>query len=430
MAEPGETGSTTRTALVSPTGWSRGAHIPVVLVALCATLYVACAVPAYPAVLAVEPGIRSLQQAIAAAQPGDKLVLAAGHYAGPVFIDRSLSLASADPGMPAVIDGGGQGRVVTVDAPAVAIMHLKVINSGASLFSEDSGIFVTEAGDHALLRANLLQNNLIGIYLKGPDNARVIGNRISGRTDLRLSESGNGIHLWNTPGSVIADNEIIGGRDGIFVTISQENVFRGNHIRGLRFAVHYMYTNDSQVENNVSVGNHMGYALMYSSGLQARNNHSTDDRDKGVMLNFTNHSRVIGNLVAGHSKKCLFIYNANFNDIEGNHFSNCDVGVHYTAGSEGNQIFNNSFVGNVQQVMYVGTRFLEWSQNGIGNYWSDHPAFDRSGDGIADNPYRPNNLVDHVIARNAAAMVLLNSPAFQLLRWAQSRFPALCILAA
>lgn len=415
-----------RTASSPPTGRPRQAHTPrVVLATLCAALYLVCASPAYPAVLAVEPGVRTLQQVIAAAQPGDTLVLAAGHYAGPVLIDRSLSLTSADPRMPAVIDGGGQGRVITVAAPDVALTHLKVINSGASLFNEDSGIFVTELGDRALLRANSLQDNLIGVYLKGPDDARVLDNRISGRTDLRLSESGNGIHLWNTPGSVIAGNEIIGGRDGIFVTTSRENVFRGNRISGLRFAVHYMYTNDSRVENNISVGNHMGYALMYSSGLQAQNNHSTDDRDKGVMLHSTNESRVIGNLVEGRSEKCLFIYNANFNDIGGNHFSNCDVGVHYTAGSEGNRVFNNSFVNNLQQVMYVGTRFLEWSQDGIGNYWSDHPAFDRSGDGIADNPYRPNNLVDHVIARNAAAKVLLNSPVIQLLRWAQSRFPAL-----
>ena len=30
--------------------------------------------------------------------------------------------------------------------------------------------------------------------------------------------------------------------------------------------------------------------------------------------------------------------------------------------------------------------------NGRGNYWSDNPAFDLNGDGMADSPYRPNDL--------------------------------------
>ena len=48
-----------------------------------------------------------------------------------------------------------------------------------------------------------------------------------------------------------------------------------------------------------------------------------------------------------------------------------------------------------------------------------------NGDGIADKPYRPNTIVDQIIWRHPAAKILLNSPALQLLQWAQSQFPAL-----
>ncbi len=88
-------------------------------------------------------------------------------------------------------------------------------------------------------------------------------------------------------------------------------------------------------------------------------------------------------------------------------------------------MWGNSFIANRTQVKYVGTRHLEWSQDGRGNYWSDHLAFDVNGDGVADRPYRPNNLVDQLIWRYPVAKILINSPVLQILQWAQSQFPAL-----
>ncbi len=91
-------------------------------------------------------------------------------------------------------------------------------------------------------------------------------------------------------------------------------------------------------------------------------------------------------------EKCVFIYNANKNRFRDNWFEGCEIGIHFTAGSEGNEITGNAFVNNRNQVKYVGTRYLDWSKGGRGNYWSDNPAFDLNGDGIADNAYRPNDL--------------------------------------
>ncbi len=96
-------------------------------------------------------------------------------------------------------------------------------------------------------------------------------------------------------------------------------------------------------------------------------------------------------------EKCVFIYNANKNKFSENSFENCSIGIHFTAGSEGNAMSGNSFINNRNQVKYVGTRNLDWSVDGRGNYWSDNPAFDLDGDGIADSPYRPNDLIDRVL---------------------------------
>lgn len=370
----------------------------------------------------VAPGNGSLQQAIEQAAGGDRLLLQTGVYAGPIIIDRPLELTGSSA---SIIDGQGTGRVITVAAPDVIVRGLTVRNSGTSLATEDSGIFVTSDADRALIDSNRLEHNLIGIYLKGPDDALVRHNTITGSTNPRVNDRGNGIQLWNTPGSVVEDNDIRYGRDGIFVTTSRNNVFRGNRLRDLRFAIHYMYTNNSAIIANRSTGNHVGYALMYSDRLQVFDNVSDGDRDRGLFFNYANRSDIKGNRVTGGVEKCVFIYNANINRIHGNYFSDCRIGIHFTAGSERNQVYDNAFVNNRTQVKYVGTRYIEWSHDGRGNYWSDNPAFDLNDDGIADQPYHPNDLVDQIVWRHPMAKLLLNSPAVQVLRWAQSEFPAL-----
>ena len=124
-------------------------------------------------------------------------------------------------------------------------------------------------------------------------------------------------------------------------------------------------------------------------------------------------------------EKCVFIYNANNNRFRDNWFEGCEIGIHFTAGSERNVISDNAFIGNRNQVKYVGTRYIDWSDKGRGNYWSDDPAFDLNGDGIADQPYCPNDLVDRIVWAYPTAKLLLNSPAVQVLRAAQARLPAI-----
>jgi nitrous oxidase accessory protein len=181
----------------------------------------------------------------------------------------------------------------------------------------------------------------------------------------------------------------------------------------------------SEVSDNVSIGNHVGYAIMMSDRLKVFGNISEGDRDHGLLFNYANRSKIEGNVVRAGGEKCVFIYNANFNEFRRNWFEGCAIGIHFTAGSERNAMVENAFIGNQSQVKYVGTRFLDWSEDGRGNYWSDNPAFDLDGDGIADSAYRPNDIIDQVLWRNPSAKLLVTSPAVQVIRWAQAQLPAL-----
>jgi nitrous oxidase accessory protein len=407
--------------------------------------------------LSIRPDESDLQAVLDRSADGDDISLTPGTYHGPLRIGHRVTLSGAKG---AVVVGSGKGSVITISAPGTVVRGLEVRGSGRLGETMDSGIFIEQSARGAVVEDNHLEDNLFGMYLHGAPDAIVRHNSVVGLRQARNSETGNGITVWNAPGAKVLDNDFRYGRDGIFAITSRNNVVSGNHFSDLRFAVHYMYTNDGEITNNFSKNNLIGYALMFSKHLVIRDNISDHDRDRGILFNATNYGDISGNTVIGGPQsaerwatsdpgveegvpqteagssasargqrigpeKCVFIYNTNKNRIERNWFEGCEIGVHFTAGSEGNDITGNAFVNNANQVKYVGTRHLDWSKGGRGNYWSDNPAFDLNGDGIADTAYRPNDLIDRVLWTAPAAKVLINSPAVQVIRWAQAQFPAL-----
>lgn len=377
------------------------------------------ATPLRAEVVQVAAGADNLAAAVRAAAAGDVLMLAAGVH-GPAVIDKPLTL---DGQGQAIVDGGGKDTVLLVTGDDVTLRGLTVRGSGNRNEAIDSGIKVVKGVQRTLIEDNILTDNMHGIDFHGAIDAVARRNVIEGRQDAHMLMRGNAFYVWNAPGVVIEDNQVRYGRDGIFSNASKKDIYRRNVFRDLRFAIHYMYTNDSIVEDNVSIGNHLGFAIMYSRRAQVTGNISLHDRDHGVMLNSAVDADVVGNLVVG-AAKCTFLYDANKNLIAGNRFEGCDIGIHYTAGSARNAFTDNAFLGNRNQVKYVGTRDLEWSLDGRGNFWSDLAAFDLNGDGFADQAFRPNDMMDHILWSQPAAGLLIGAPAVQLIRWSQQSFPA------
>lgn len=390
------------------------------------SLMVALLVPALAGAVerSVTTGENALVNALKTAQAGDILRLSKGIYFGPIVINIPVTLVGPDGETSAVIDGRGVASVITVAAPDVTIRGLTVIGSGSGGGGLDAGITLTKKARGAVVEANRVLGNLVGIDVHGANDALILRNTIEGRQDHRMNARGNGIYVWNAPGAKVIGNDVRWGRDGVFVNTSKNNTFTGNRFRDLRFAVHYMYANNSVVSDNISEGNHLGFAIMYTDNVRIENNTSINDRDHGIMMNYTNKSQIIGNRIISGGDKCVFIYNAHKNTLRGNLFERCKIGVHFTAGSERNTIYGNAFVGNRTQVKYVGSKWVDWAVDGVGNYWSDHAAFDLNGDSVADAAYRPNDVMDHILWTQPAAKSLLGSPAVQLIRWSQSAFPA------
>jgi nitrous oxidase accessory protein len=364
----------------------------------------------------------SLQLAINKANEGDIIELAPGTYKGGIKIFKTLTIKGG-PGVR--LDGEGKGSVIWIDAPDVTVQGLTIVNSGADHVTKDSGIFLGKKAHRATILHNHLEGNLVGVYLWGQRDVVVSHNVIIGRQDAHMNDRGNGIYVWNAPGALVEGNDIRFGRDGIFVNASNKNRFIGNRIRNTRYAIHYMYTHSSVVSDNVVMDSTAGYSLMFSKNLTVTGNLNINSKRHGILLNYANNSIFENNMMVNSGERCVFIYNSNKNRFAKNWFEGCDVGIHFTGGSERNAITENSFLNNENQVKYVGTRWVDWSANGKGNYWSDNPAFDLDGDGFGDTPYKPNDMVDQIVWRHPTAKTLLTSPAIKILRWVQGQFPAL-----
>lgn len=211
------------------------------------------------------------------------------------------------------------------------------------------------------------------MWLDATPDVVVRNNEIRGETSLRSQDRGNGIHLFNTTGALIEGNDIRQTRDAIYIETANNNKIRNNVMSDLRYGIHYMYSMHNLLEGNLTRGTRTGYALMQSKYLTVVNNRSENDENYGILMNFITNSTLKGNVVTGVSQgqtggvmisggegKAVFIYNSLYNTFEGNYFGHSNIGIHLTAGSEQNEVFDNAFVNNERQVKYVATRTQSW----------------------------------------------------------------------
>ena len=392
-----------------------------VLRALClaGSLGVACLAAAHGPTLRVPSG-HSVQQAIDAAAAGDVVEIERGLYTGGLRIDKPLTLRGIDR---PTLSGGSTGDTVRVTAPDVVIEGLIVRDSGDSLKDQNAGIYIQPGAHRAVVRHCDLTYNLFGLWIEKADDVLVEGNVITGKRDYNSAQRGNGIQLYNAQRARILGNHISFVRDALYVDVSHHAVFRGNRLHHSRYGTHYMNSYFNLWEDNDAYANRGGLALMEVRDQVVRNNRAWGNTDHGIMLRTLQDSVIEGNVVAGNGRG-LFIYDVEYVTLRGNLVIDNEIGVHLSAGSTRNEVEGNDFVGNREQIRYVGARDERWGVRS-GNYWSNYVGWDRNGDGVGDVPYEANDMVDRLLWRHPVVKVLLASPAVQALRLVGQQFPLL-----
>ena len=81
------------------------------------------------------------------------LLLAAGTFSGPVVIDHALTLLGDGA---AVIDGQGQGTVVTITGSDVTLKGLTITRSGGRGEDMDAGVKTVKGAERVLIENNRL----------------------------------------------------------------------------------------------------------------------------------------------------------------------------------------------------------------------------------------------------------------------------------
>ena len=368
-----------------------------------------------------DEGYGSLGAALDSSKNGDTILIMAGVYRERLIITKSVSIVATGA---ATIDGGGEGSVITVKAENVTIKGLTIADSGENLVQQDSCIFVEKDSNNTVIGDNVLSNCTFGIWINGASNVTISGNQIKGRAYLPSPLRGNGIHLWDADNARVYANTITDSRDGIYISVSEGTILKNNTISNLRYGVHYMYSDNCIVENIISYNNKAGLAPMFSKNLVLKGNKAWNNTQYGILLRDVERSLITGNIVARNGIG-IFLYNSLYNEITDTLVLENDIGAHVWAGSEKNMVFNNSFIGNKNQIKYVGVFDQEWSYNGRGNYWSDYTGWDANSDGIGDIQYRPVDLVQRLVWKYPLIKLLMNSPSIQSIRLAESRFPVL-----
>jgi nitrous oxidase accessory protein len=362
--------------------------------------------------------------AVDAADPGETVVLD-GRFDERVNASvDDLRIVASDRG--AVIDGGGEGRVLTLSGENVTVSGVWVRGSGSDLGTEDAGVFV--AGDRARVESVRITDTAYGIWVDGADEVVIEDVRIDGREDVfPVTDRGNGIHLFETTGTVIRDSEITRTRDGIYFSWATDVLAENNTIRHARYGVHYMYSDDNRLVENVAADNGVGYALMVSEGLTVRDNtalRNDGSSGHGILAKDIEDSTIAGNhLVA--NRNGLYRYNAQGNRLVDNLIYRNGIGVHSAAESGSEVVAGNSFVRNERAVKTARNSLVAWNGTERGNYWSGARVADRDGDGVSEIRHRPIGIVENIVADHPQAAAFANSPAFEAVRLAESSFPVI-----
>jgi len=361
-----------------------------------------------------------LQARLDAAKPGARIVVAAGTYRGDLLIDKPVQLIGQ--GRP-LIEGSGSGSVIRIRAADVTVEGFDVDGmAGGDLGRDTSGIHV--AAPRATIRDCRVRRSLFGVYLREAPGSVVERTIVRGVPGLEPGEKGSGIHVWNTDGFRLTDNQVYDARDGFYIQSSPHGFVAGNIASDLRYGLHYMFSDDNVFEDNVFQNAAAGSAIMYSNRIRFRRNqflHNRGFASVGLLFKACDDVMAEDNLIADNARG-IFLEGCYRNIFRRNIVAESDVAIVLYDSCSGIRFEGNSFVANLTPLMFVGRRT---DTIVTGNYWSDNHELDLDGDGHSDRPYRLSNVFDHLRGNLTAADLFAQGFAAAALSAAETTFPVL-----
>jgi nitrous oxidase accessory protein len=359
--------------------------------------------------------------AVAAAAPGDRVVVHGGVYRGGTLrIDKPLTLIGIDR---PVLDGEGRHEVLAITASRVSVKGFLIHDGGISSLEDFAGIKVAEAAE-VLIEDNRIERCQFAVHLARAKDCRITGNTIRGRPGSEHS-AGNGIHLWSCERITVGGNTVQRHRDGIYLEFATDSRIERNVVEdNLRYGLHFMFSHRDSYHDNEFRSNGAGVAVMYSREVEMIDNrfdHNWGSSAYGLLLKEMSGGRIAGNTFERNTVGIL-MDGSNRMQVEDNRFLENGWAIRVQTNCSDNRYTGNDFSGNSFDVAADGAldnnRFED-------NYWEKNLAYDIDRDGTGDVPYRPVSLYALVVERIPSSVLLLRSPVVHLLEQAEKAFPSI-----
>ncbi|MED5018045.1 NosD domain-containing protein [Paenibacillus chibensis] len=348
-----------------------------------------------------------LQTLVDRAAEGDTIRLAAGTYAGPVNVNKRITIQG--DGSTTLVNDSDKSAM-TLSADGVQITGLQITHNGAL---ESAAVEVR--GSKSKLENLSIRTLGYGIMVRDAGGTVIHDNQIAWfepNAD-RPEKKRNGIDLYNAPDTRITDNQIEYMKDGIYMEQGSSETVKGNRISYSRYGIHCMYINDSQVTGNVGEHNFTGAMVMVVKNTVVSDNsfqkQSYNVYAQGILLYDVQDSWVERNVVEGN-RVGVYIEKSTGNRVADNGLFNNFVGIQMINADQ-NTFLHNGFVMNVIESMEKGSSSNRFTEN----YWDSFQGLDLNHDGRSDIPYAMNPFYQQIIARNAAYQLFFQSPSMTFL---------------
>ena len=364
----------------------------------------------------------ALIAALGVAERGDRIVLAVGTYAiaAPLVVTRPLTLEGDGA---AVIAGAGGHELLQVMADSVTIRGITFRHVETSYIDDRAAIRVIER-QGCTIEENRFEWTFFGVYLQRAAGCRIANNEFDGQGKGE-SSSGNGIHLWNSTGTVIEHNTIRGHRDGIYLEFAHKVTVTGNTSRdNFRYGLHFMFSDSCAYRENALLHNGAGVAVMHSKQVIMSGNRFEDAWGAGaygLLLREITNSELDHNTFAGNST-ALLMDGANRVVIRDNVFTRNGWAVKLLASGEANRFEGNTFAGNSFDVT---TNSSTSHSRFDGNRWDRYRGYDLDRDGTGDVPFHPVRLFAVMVQQDEPSLILLRSLLVDVLELAERVLPVL-----
>ncbi|RLA73026.1 MAG: nitrous oxide reductase family maturation protein NosD [Epsilonproteobacteria bacterium] len=360
-----------------------------------------------------------LQNAIDNAAEGSIIRLDPGVYQGNLLITKPITIEGKGEGV--VIDAMGEGTVITINSSYVTLRNLTITNSGERHDKLDAAIQISDASQCEISHCTIT-DTLFGIDMQMVNNSIIEHNTITSK-DLDLGLRGDGLRLWYSNDNIVRKNSLIKSRDMV-VWYSHGNKIEENFGEYCRYSLHFMYAGKNFVHNNNYQYNSVGIFFMYSKDTIATGNtikSSLGATGMGIGLkdvsNFTiKNNTVIYNAQGIYIDRSPFEPDTN-NFIEDNKILYNAEALHFHSLSENNIIKNNTFLGNIEDIVN-DSRGSKTDENDFkGNYWDSYAGFDRNRDNIGDTPHKVYQYADKLWLYNPEVKFFYGSPVISLLNF-------------